>query len=82
MLFPIVWDTWRSSEGTIDSYALLTTAAGPGMDGIHDRQPVILEPDDVLSWLDLATDPAAAYAGSVAGQLRLTPNGTGFDLAA
>ena len=82
MVFPIVWDTWRGPEGAVDSYALLTTAAGPGMDGIHDRQPVILEDDQVLPWLDLGTNPAASYTGSAAGALRLSPDGFGFDKAA
>lgn len=79
MAFPIVWDTWKGPDGPIDSYALLTTAAGPGMDGIHDRQPVILEDDQVLPWLDLTTDPAGGYIGSAAGALKLSHSGTGFD---
>jgi putative SOS response-associated peptidase YedK len=82
MVFPIVWDTWRGPDGAVESYALLTTAAGEGMNGIHDRQPVILEPDEVLAWLDLSTDPAAGYAGSDVGVLRLSADGFGFDKAA
>ena len=82
MVFPIVWDTWRGPYGPVDSYALLTTAAGAGMNGVHDRQPVILEDDQVLPWLDLATDPAAGYVGSQASALKLTEDGFGFDKAA
>ena len=79
MTFPIVWDSWKGAGGSVESYALLTTAAGPGMNGIHDRQPVILEDDQVLPWLDLSTDPAAGYTGSAEGALRLTHSGVGFD---
>jgi putative SOS response-associated peptidase YedK len=79
MAFPIVWDTWRGPDGPVENYALLTTAAGPGMNGIHDRQPVILEDAQVLAWLDLANEPAASYAGSEAGALKLTHSGVGFE---
>jgi putative SOS response-associated peptidase YedK len=93
MILPIVWDTWTGPDGAVDSYALLTTGAGPGMtapdpahnrpDGLlHDRQPVILEEDEVLSWLDLSTDPAAGYRGSAPHALSLQLDGFGFDKAA
>lgn len=94
MIFPIVWDRWNSPEGPVDSYALLTTAAGPGMLApdpahnnpahglLHDRQPVILEPEEVLPWLDLSTDPAAGYRGSAEGALRFTVDGAGLPKAA
>jgi putative SOS response-associated peptidase YedK len=81
MAFPIVWDSWISPDGPVLSYALLTTAAGEGMSGIHNRQPVILEDDQVLPWLDLGTDPATGYAGSAPGALKLTHSGTGFEFA-
>ena len=81
MAMPIVWDTWNGPEGPVLSYAVLTTAAGEGMDGIHDRQPVILEDDQVLPWLDLETSPAADYRGSDAGALKLSLSGTGFEFA-
>lgn len=78
MVFPIVWDRWNGPEGPVESYALLTAAAGEGMNGVHDRQPVILDEHEVMPWLDLATDPAAGYRGSDAGALRLSEDGFGF----
>ncbi len=51
------------------------------MNGIHDRQPVILEDAQVLPWLDLGTNPAGGYAGSLAGALALSEDGFGFDKA-
>lgn len=36
----------------IVSYTILTTAAEPGLDRIHDRQPVALEPAAWADWLD------------------------------
>ena len=36
------------------------TEAEPGLDRIHDRQPLVLDRDDWTAWLDpLVTDPAA-----------------------
>ena len=42
---------------------MLTTAAGPDMEAIHDRQPVILPRDRRIDWLDLGRD----------GRLRWSP---------
>jgi putative SOS response-associated peptidase YedK len=44
---------WRGSEGTeLHTATIITTGAGPDMDGIHDRQPVVLNPDAWDRWLD------------------------------
>ena len=40
---PLAWLT---------SFTIVTTAAEPGLDRIHDRQPLVLEPDDWERWLD------------------------------
>lgn len=48
-----LWEFWRPPEGGILlSTTIITTAAGPDLDGIHDRQPVILEPGMWDRWLD------------------------------
>ncbi|OJF91780.1 SOS response-associated peptidase [Alkalibacterium sp. 20] len=39
------------------TYAILTTDANDQMRPIHDRMPVILNPEDEKSYLDLETDP-------------------------
>ncbi|MGO0576665.1 SOS response-associated peptidase [Ornithinimicrobium panacihumi] len=36
------------------SFTIITTAAEPGLDRIHDRQPVALEPEAWADWLDPA----------------------------
>ncbi len=44
----------------IVSFAVVTTDAEPGLDRIHDRQPLVLERADWARWLDPAvTDPGA-----------------------
>jgi putative SOS response-associated peptidase YedK len=36
----------------LTSFTIITTAAEPGLDRIHDRQPLVLEPEDWAAWLD------------------------------
>ncbi|GGB14743.1 DUF159 family protein [Flexivirga endophytica] len=57
--FAGVYEFWRdksADEGDpnawVVSYTIVTTAAEPGMDRIHDRQPVVLDRDQWASWLD------------------------------
>lgn len=51
--FAGLWEHWQSSEGdTIDSCTILTTEANDLMRSIHDRMPVILDPQDYDLWLD------------------------------
>lgn len=57
--FAGVYEFWRDKSVADDdpnawvvSYAIVTTGAEPGMDRIHDRQPVVLDRDQWASWLD------------------------------
>jgi putative SOS response-associated peptidase YedK len=49
-----LWEHWEdhSSGEIIESCAILTTVAAGPMRDIHDRMPVILEPEDFEGWLD------------------------------
>jgi putative SOS response-associated peptidase YedK len=51
--FAGLWETWQSpSNEEITSCTILTTAANELLQPIHDRMPVILEPQDYDLWLD------------------------------
>ncbi len=50
--FAAVWDHWERDEIIVESCAIITTSAAPGFEGIHQRQPVMLELNDFSSWLD------------------------------
>lgn len=55
MYFAGVWSELPAGMGHEDaagSYAILTTEANERMSAVHDRMPVILDPDDVEAWLD------------------------------
>lgn len=61
-----LYEFWRVPDAPpedplswVASFTILTTAAEPGLDRIHDRQPVALEPGAWGDWLDPAlTAPA------------------------
>src|SRR3954454_100496 len=47
----------------LPAYTIIPTVAEPGLDRIHDRQPLVLEREDWADWLDLRrTDPATVHA--------------------
>lgn len=60
-----LYEFWRDPEAPRDdplawltTFTIVTTTADPGMDRIHDRQPLVLEREDWARWLDPGlTDP-------------------------
>lgn len=82
--FAGVYEFWRdkSKEGDdpdawLTSFSIITTAAEPGLDRIHDRQPLVLERDDWAHWLDPGvTDPdevRSMLEGGPAGRFEAWP---------
>jgi putative SOS response-associated peptidase YedK len=55
----------------LTTYAVITTAAEPGLDRLHDRQPLVLEREDWDDWLD----PAAKDLTRVEGHLAFSAPG-------
>ncbi|MEO7132386.1 MAG: SOS response-associated peptidase [Dermatophilaceae bacterium] len=63
--FAGLYEFWRDREipeedpeAWLTTFTIITTAADPGMDRIHDRQPLVLEPEQWEGWLDpRETDP-------------------------
>jgi putative SOS response-associated peptidase YedK len=48
-----LWENWQSPEGkSIFSCTVITTNPNKLVEGIHDRMPVILRPEDESTWLD------------------------------
>lgn len=52
----------QTTDGEVQSFAILTSAPGLDAANYHDRQPVMLEPADYATWLD----PALPFAPLVA----------------
>jgi putative SOS response-associated peptidase YedK len=51
--FAGLWDRWKDSGGQwVKSCSILTTTPNAVTNAIHDRMPVILDPDAYDLWLD------------------------------
>ncbi|USQ78833.1 SOS response-associated peptidase [Ornithinimicrobium faecis] len=85
--FAGLYEFWRDKNAAQDdpsawvvSFTIITTAAEPGLDRVHDRQPVVLERADWREWLDPGTtDPDAVRAlleSPGAGRFEAYPIGT------
>jgi putative SOS response-associated peptidase YedK len=52
LAFAGLWESWQDLAGeTLGTFTIMTTAANDDMAQLHDRMPVILEPDDWPLWL-------------------------------
>jgi putative SOS response-associated peptidase YedK len=47
---------WNGPEGDVSTFTILTTNANSLMAKIHDRMPVIINPEDYTTWLDTNFD--------------------------
>jgi putative SOS response-associated peptidase YedK len=57
--FAGLWDRAQTSEGPIESFTIITCAAGEDTAAYHNRAPVILNPDAWSAWLTPGADSAA-----------------------
>jgi putative SOS response-associated peptidase YedK len=65
-----LYEFWRDRslaeddpDAWLTTYCIITTAAEPGLDRIHDRQPLVLEHEDWADWLDPGqSDPVRVKA--------------------
>lgn len=54
--FAGLWEYWQSADGSeLATCTILTTGPNDLMEPIHNRMPVVLEPDDYAMWLDPET---------------------------
>ena len=60
MAFAGLWDIWKAdaSAAPVVSCTIITTDANLEMKFVHDRMPVILEPEHWKKWLDAASSKA------------------------
>ena len=69
LLLAGLWDRWRNREtgDVVESFTVVTTAAHPAMELVHNRQPVMLSMSDARRWLDpsVPTDEFDALFGAV-----------------
>jgi putative SOS response-associated peptidase YedK len=61
--FAGLWDSCTTPDaGQVDSFTILTGPSAGMLSEFHDRAPVILEPDDFMTWLEPTNDPAEVIA--------------------
>jgi putative SOS response-associated peptidase YedK len=66
LAFAGLYEFWKDKRLAADdpaswlvTYTIITTAAEPGLDRLHDRMPVVLDPDRWSQWLDPAVQDEA-----------------------
>jgi putative SOS response-associated peptidase YedK len=76
LAFAGISEWWRDRSDPdappIYSCSIITTTASQDMDGIHDRMPVILDPNTFDAWLD----PAIEDIGALTPLVHAAPPGT------
>lgn len=67
-------EVWRpaSDQPWLVSFSIVTTASRGEMEQIHDRQPAILDPENVDAWLDPQSHPDDLFAAVAAPTPELT----------
>jgi putative SOS response-associated peptidase YedK len=58
--FAALWERWEKGEEPVETCTLITTEANAVVGPVHDRMPVILDPDRFAQWLDPNEDRAQA----------------------
>ena len=59
--FAGLWDRWKDPSGSwVKTCSILTTTPNAVTSAVHDRMPVILDPDGYDLWLDPGMNDAAA----------------------
>ncbi len=52
MMLAGLWDKAKIQETALNSFTIITTHPNKQLEFLHDRMPVILQPDDIDQWLD------------------------------
>ena len=75
LAFAGLWEGWRDPAGEVlRTFTIATAAANVDMAALHDRMPVILDPDDWPVWLgEEAGEPAELLRPAPPGTVRLWP---------
>jgi putative SOS response-associated peptidase YedK len=61
--FAGIWDRWKDPTGNwIKTFSILTTTPNAVTSAVHDRMPVILDPDSYDLWLDPGMQNVAAIS--------------------
>ena len=62
-----LWDRAETADGPVESFTMLTAPPGEDVRPYHDRQVVVLAPEQWRVWLDLQADIASLFAPTPPG---------------
>jgi len=48
-----LWEAWKSPEGILETFTIITTSPNELVRSVHDRMPVILSEDEGEVWLEV-----------------------------
>lgn len=51
-----LWTCWNGGDAPLESFTILTTGPNTLLAPIHDRMPVIIQPEDYETWLNPAVE--------------------------
>jgi putative SOS response-associated peptidase YedK len=76
-----LWERWQRPEGgTLESVAVVTTAATPNIRALHERMPLIVDPGGYDAWLAPASRDVSAVLAALpiarGAELRARPVST------
>jgi putative SOS response-associated peptidase YedK len=61
--FAGIWDNWLGADGSeLESAAMVTTRPNGMIAQVHDRMPVVIQPEDFEAWLDVTNVDGADAA--------------------
>ena len=64
--FAGLWDRWHRGDEVIESCTIIVGDANRALSHVHDRMPVIIEPQDEAFWLDTKIDATQALESLLA----------------
>jgi len=69
-----LWESWAGTDGSVlETCTLLTTTPNALMEPIHNRMPVIIEPDEYDDWLGDGRDADRTYQDHLRHLMRPYP---------
>lgn len=71
MVLAGLWEVWDQGDGPLETFTIITTTPNEMVAELHDRMPVVLQPEDAGAWLRPETGREEALA-----LLKPAPEGT------
>ena len=68
LTFAGIWDSCRLEGRVVHSYSILTADIADSLSSLHDRQPIIVEPEDRERWLDRSIETRESLEDIMTGR--------------